>query len=175
MAFANVGAFTFGGGYAMIPLLQKEVVENKKWISEKEMLDITAISQSTPGPLAINCATFVGYKVDGVIGSIIATLGVVLPSFLIIMVVSVLFNMFRDNEIVNNVFAGIKVGVIVLILEAAIKLSKQIENNWFNLTLLIASFLITIFTSINVIYVLIVCALLGVLVHGLNLVKGGIE
>lgn len=174
-AFANVGAFTFGGGYAMIPLLQKEVVENKKWISENEMLDITAISQSTPGPLAINCATFVGYKVDGVIGSIIATLGVVLPSFFIIMVVSVLFNMFRDNIVVNNVFAGIKAGVIVLILEAAIKLSKQIKNNWFNLTLLIASFLITVFTSINVIYVLIVCALLGVLVHGLNLVKGGIE
>ena len=175
MAFANVGAFTFGGGYAMIPLLQKEVVENKKWISENEMLDITAISQSTPGPLAINCATFVGYKIEGVIGSVVATLGVVLPSFFVIIVVSVLFNMFRDNVIVNNIFSGIQAGVIVLILEAALKLSKQIKNNWFNLTLLIVSFLITAFTGINVIYVLIACALLGVLVHGLNIVKGGIE
>ena len=122
LSFANIGAFTFGGGYAMIPLLQKEVVENKKWISENEMLDITAISQSTPGPLAI-----------------------------------------------------IKAGVIVLILEAAIKLSKQLKHNWFNFILLTASFLITVFTSINVIYVLIVCALLGVIVHGLNLVKGGID
>lgn len=175
LTFANIGAFTFGGGYAMIPLLQKEVVENKKWISENEMLDITAISQSTPGPLAINCATFVGYKIEGVIGSVVATLGVVLPSFFVIIVVSVLFNMFRDNVIVNNIFSGIQAGVIVLILEAALKLSKQIKNNWFNLTLLIVSFLITAFTGINVIYVLIACALLGVLVHGLNIVKGGIE
>ena len=175
LTFANIGAFTFGGGYAMIPLLQKEVVENKKWISENEMLDITAISQSTPGPLAINCATFVGYKIEGVIGSVVATLGVVLPSFFVIIVVSVLFNMFRDNVVVNNIFSGIQAGVIVLILEAALKLSKQIKNNWFNLTLLIVSFLITAFTGINVIYVLIACALLGVLVHGLNIVKGGIE
>ncbi len=175
LSFANIGAFTFGGGYAMIPLLQKEVVENKKWISENEMLDITAISQSTPGPLAINCATFVGYKVGGIMGSILATLGVVLPSFFVIIIVSILFNMFRDNAIVENVFAGIKAGVIVLILEAALKLSKQLKHNWFNFILLTASFLITVFTSINVIYVLIVCALLGVLVHGLNLVKGGID
>ena len=90
ITFANIGAFTFGGGYAMIPLLQKEVVEKKKWIDENEMLDITAISQSTPGPLAINCATFVGYKIGGVWGSILATLGVVIPSFFIIIGVSII-------------------------------------------------------------------------------------
>lgn len=175
MTFANIGAFTFGGGYAMIPLLQKEVVENKKWISEGEMLDITAISQSTPGPLAINCATFVGYKVGGVSGSVIATLGVVIPSFVIIIVVSILFNMFKNNIIVNNVFAGVKVGVIVLILEAALKLLKPIKMNYFNIFLLLGSLILTAFTGINVIYVLIVCALLGVVFHGFNIIKGGID
>ena len=175
LSFANIGAFTFGGGYAMIPLLQREVVENKKWIDERQMLDITAISQSTPGPLAINAATFVGYKIEGVIGAILATLGVVLPSFFIIIVVSVLFNIFRDNVIVNNVFMGIKAGVIILIIEAAIKLSKQIKKNVFNFVLLLLSFLITVFTSINVIYVLIACGLCGVICYGLNLIKGGMD
>lgn len=175
LSFANIGAFTFGGGYAMIPLLQREVVENKKWIDERQMLDITAISQSTPGPLAINTATFVGYKIEGVIGAILATLGVVLPSFFIIIVVSVLFNIFRDNVIVNNVFMGIKAGVIILIIEAAIKLAKQIKKNVFNFVLLLLSFLITVFTSINVIYVLIACGLCGVICYGLNLIKGGMD
>lgn len=173
MTFANIGAFTFGGGYAMIPLLQKEVVEKKKWIDANEMLDITAISQSTPGPLAINCATFVGYKIGGVWGSVLATLGVVVPSFFIIIGVSVIFNMFKDNIIVNNVFAGVKAGVIVLILEAALKLGKPIKKDYFNMILLFASLLITAFTSINVIYVLITCALLGVIFHGFNIIKGG--
>ncbi len=173
ITFANIGAFTFGGGYAMIPLLQKEVVEKKKWIDENEMLDITAISQSTPGPLAINCATFVGYKIGGVWGSVLATLGVVIPSFFIIIGVSIIFNMFKDNIIVNNVFAGVKAGVIVLILEAALKLGKPIKKDYFNMILLFGSLLITAFTSINVIYVLIVCALLGVIFHGFNIIKGG--
>ncbi|EDS73272.1 chromate transporter [Anaerofustis stercorihominis] len=173
ITFANIGAFTFGGGYAMIPLLQKEVVEKKKWIDENEMLDITAISQSTPGPLAINCATFVGYKIGGVWGSVLATLGVVVPSFFIIIGVSIIFNMFKDNIIVNNVFAGVKAGVIVLILEAALKLGKPIKKDYFNMILLFASLLITAFTSINVIYVLIACALLGVIFHGFNIIKGG--
>jgi len=175
LTFANIGAFTFGGGYAMIPLLQKEVVDNRGWIDENEMLDIIAISQSTPGPLAINCATFVGYKISGITGSVLATLGVIIPSFIIIIFVSILFNMVKDNPTVNNIFAGIKAGVIVLILEAAIKLSKPIKKDKFNIILLMASLLIASFTDISVIYILICCAVLGLIFHGSNLLKGGVK
>ena len=131
LSFLKIGAFTFGGGYAMIPLIQKEVVDDKKWISEDDVLDIIAIAESTPGPIAINSATFIGYKVAGVWGSFFSTLGVVLPSFLIIIAISFVLRQFESLKVVKYAFAGIRAGVLALIVKALVKLivSPFLINN----------------------------------------------
>ena len=116
--FAKIGLFTFGGGYAMIALIENNCVERKKWITHEDMMDITVIAESTPGPIAINCATFVGWQQAGILGAIAATLGVVLPSFLIILAISVFLNQFLEITIIANVFKGMKVSVGILILNA---------------------------------------------------------
>ena len=108
VTFFKIGAFTFGGGYAMIPLIQREVVENHKWITDDDILDIVAIAESTPGPIAINSATFVGYRVCGVLGSAAATLGTVLPSFTIILIISAILTQFQELEAVKFAFMGIR-------------------------------------------------------------------
>ena len=115
--FFKLGLFTFGGGYAMIPQIKEVVIEKKKWISEEEMLDIIAIAESTPGPIAINSATYIGYKQNKILGSIFATLGVVLPSFLIIFPLSLFFDKFLENQYVAYAFVGIKACVAFLILK----------------------------------------------------------
>ena len=111
LTFAKIGAFTFGGGYAMIPLIQKETVEKQKWISDDDILDIVAIAESTPGPIAINAATFVGHKVCGLWGSFAATLGIILPSFIIIYAISFILRQFSELRIIKYAFNGIRAGV----------------------------------------------------------------
>lgn len=133
----KIGLFTFGGGYAMIAIIEREIVEKKGWISNDEFLDIIAIAESTPGPLAINSATYVGYKVCGVLGSIFATLGVVLPSFIIIFAISFFFEQFLALKWVQYAFRGIQACVAFLILNAGIKMFKKLELNWFNGVLLV--------------------------------------
>ena len=118
LTFMKIGTFTFGGGYAMIPLIQREAAENKKWIKEEEMLDVVSIAESTPGPIAINAATYVGYRAGGFIGSVAATLGVVIPSLLIIMGVSFILDAFKDSKLVSDAFKGIRAGVLALIIKA---------------------------------------------------------
>jgi chromate transporter len=113
--FLKIGGFTFGGGYAMIPLIQKETVENHKWITDEDILEIIAIAESTPGPIAINAATFVGYRTCGVLGSVCATLGVVLPSFVIILIVAKCYDKFRESSIVKGCMSGLKPAVVGLI------------------------------------------------------------
>lgn len=129
--FAKIGVFTFGGGYAMISIIEDNCVEKKKWISHDEMMDITVIAESTPGPIAINCATFVGHKIAGLAGAVCATLGVVLPSFLIIFVISSFLDNFLEIEIIAKAFYGIKVAVGVLILDAGIKMFKKMQKKIF--------------------------------------------
>ena len=126
LTFLKIGAFTFGGGYAMIPLIQKEVAEKKKWISDEDILDIIAIAESTPGPIAINSATFIGSKVAGVLGSAAATLGVVLPSFVIIAAISLVLAEFQDIKAVQYAFFGIRAGVLALIIKAFFTMFKQV-------------------------------------------------
>lgn len=126
--FFKLGLFTFGGGYAMIPQIKEIVVEKKKWISEDEMLDIIAIAESTPGPIAINTATYIGFKQKKVLGSIFSTLGVVLPSLIIIYVISFFFDQFLANKYVAYAFVGIKAAVAFLILKAALGMVKKIEK-----------------------------------------------
>lgn len=125
LVFMKVGAMTFGGGYAMLPILQRELVENKKWITEEELTDYFAISQCTPGVIAVNTATFVGQKVKGTFGGILATVSVVFPSIVIITLLAGLISNFADIPAVQNAFAGIRVCVSVLILNAVIKLLKK--------------------------------------------------
>lgn len=139
LTFFKIGLFTFGGGYAMIAVIQREVVERKRWIGQEEFLDIVAIAESTPGPLAINSATYVGYKACGVLGSIFATLGVVLPSFIIIYAISFFFEAFLALEYVRYAFMGIQACVAFLILNAGVKMLKHLKLNAFNTVLFSAS------------------------------------
>lgn len=161
--FFKIGLFTFGGGYAMIPLIQREVVEAKKWITEEEMLDIIAVSESTPGPLAVNMATFVGSRMSGIPGAAAATSGVVLPSFLIILVLSNVLNRIEHLPVVRYAFAGIRAGVLVLIINAFLKLFKQNRRGIFSCVVMLMAFILSAIIHVNTILVLILCAAAGLL------------
>lgn len=126
--FAKIGLFTFGGGYAMISLIEDICVTKKQWITHEEMMNMTVIAESTPGPIAINCATFVGYKHGGIAGSVLTTVGMVLPSFVIIYLISGVLDHFLEIPLVANAFRGIKIGVGVLILRVAITMLKKMQK-----------------------------------------------
>lgn len=161
-SFFRIGLFTFGGGYAMIPLIEREAVDGKHWISHEEILDILAIAESTPGPLAINSATFVGYKVAGVLGATVATLGVVLPSFIIISILSLFIVQVKENRWVDYAFRGVRSGVLVLMLNAIIKLGKACPTTAFTYILMALAFLLTSFLGIDIIVVLLCAAITGI-------------
>lgn len=161
--FFKIGAFTFGGGYAMIPFIQKETAEKRDWITEEEILEIIAIAESTPGPIAINSATFVGYRVAGFWGSAFATFGVVLPSFLIISVIAMLLQNFADLEPVRFAFFGIRAGVLALLFKALWTMYKKAPKNLISYIIMGASFLAVAILKINVLLVLIGCALTGLI------------
>ena len=128
LTFSRIGLFTFGGGYAMIGIFEDVCVERKKWISHDDMMNITVIAESTPGPIAINCATFIGYKQAGFVGSILATFGVVLPSFVVIFLISMCLDNFMELTLVANAFKGIKVGVGIIIVNAAMNMIKKMSS-----------------------------------------------
>ena len=161
--FFKIGAFTFGGGYAMIPLIQKEVSEKRGWITDEDILDIVAVAESTPGPIAVNTATFVGYKVAGFWGAFCATLGVVLPSFLIISVISYVLDQFQSIRAVQFAFNGIRVGVLALILKALVSMYKACPKNIASYIIAAFAFVAVCILKINTIYALIICAFLGIL------------
>ena len=161
-AFFRIGICTFGGGYAMIPLIEAEAVEKRGWITSEDMLDIIAIAEATPGPLAVNTATFVGQKVAGLAGAAAATLGVVMPSFLIILIVSLFYTQFRDNRWVDCAFRGIRAAVTALMVNAVVKLSKHVPKIAFTAALFAAGFLLATFTGVSVILLLIGGAALGI-------------
>ena len=136
--FFKIGLFTFGGGYAMIALLEEEFIQRRKWLDKDEFLDMTAIAESTPGPVAINSATYLGYKLAKVPGAATATVAVCLPSFLIIYAISLFFEQFTQLTVIANAFKGIQVCVIYLILSAGLKMLRQLERNAFNVCILAA-------------------------------------
>ena len=144
----KTGAFTFGGGYAMISLLYSEFVERQGFISHDEFMDIVAIAESTPGPIAINMATYIGYKRAGFLGAILSTLGMCLPSFIIIYVISLFFNDFLSIPWVSSAFRGIQICVIYLILSAGIKMVRQLKKSAFNIVILIATASLMVIFSI---------------------------
>lgn len=161
ITFFKIGAFTFGGGYAMIPLIQKEVAEEKGWITDEEILDVIAIAESTPGPIAINSATFVGYKVCGFAGAFFSTLGVVIPSFVIILLISFLLREFAELKPVKYAFFGVRAGVLALVLKAFVTMSKKCPKNIVSYILAALAFIIVVLFDINVIYIILGCAVIG--------------
>lgn len=160
-SFIKIGAFTFGGGYAMIPLIEKEVVEKRKWITDKEILEIIAIAESTPGPIAVNAATFIGHKTAGFLGALGATAGVVLPSFLIIAGVSFVLRQFENLKVVKFAFEGIRAGVLALIVKALVSMYKQCPRKKISYIIVTFAFFCVAFFRINVLIVIIICAVIG--------------
>ncbi len=163
ISFFKIGAFTFGGGYAMIPLIQGEITEKKGWITDKEILDIIAISESTPGPIAINTATFVGYKIAGFWGAFFSTVGVVIPSFIIILVISFLLRNFAELKPVKYAFFGIRAGVLALIAKALVSMYKQCPKGVVSYIIMGISFLAVAVFNINILFVIIGCAAIGII------------
>ena len=169
LTFAKIGLFTFGGGYAMISLIENDCVEKKKWITHDEMMDVTVIAESTPGPIAINCATYVGYKKGRLPGAIIATLGIVLPSFIIIFLISKFFDRFLEITWVANAFRGIKIAVGILIVDAAVKMLIKMKKKPMPIIMVVCSavamILISIFSvNISSMVLMIVSAFIGIVV-----------
>jgi len=178
--FFKIGLFTFGGGYAMISQIKEETVEKKKWITEDELLDIITIAESTPGPIAINVATFIGCKQRKVLGSIFATLGVVLPSFIIIFIISQFIEKFMTYEIVKYAFVGINTAVAFLICKTGIEMAKKIEKKVVPILLFTIVFsLMILFNIFNIsfssIYFILFGGLIGIIYYSITLSKKGDE
>lgn len=168
VTFAIVGVTTFGGGYAMLPALQREVVDKRKWASDEEVMDWYAIGQCTPGVIAVNTATFVGQKQAGVIGGIFATLGVVFPSLVIITIIAAFIQNFAHLAAVQKAFAGIRVCVCVLILNAVVKLWKKSVVDWKTLVIFAAVFAGSVFLSVSPVVYVVIAALAGIVVKELE-------
>ena len=159
--FFRIGAFTFGGGYAMIPLIQRETVEKNGWISDDDILEIIAIAESTPGPIAINSATFVGFRVGGVLGSVCATLGVVLPSFIIISLIAALLRGFQDLKPVKYAFFGIRAGVLALLLKALWTMFKKCPKKVVSYAIVACAFILSAIVDLNVLIIIAGGAVVG--------------
>ena len=178
ITFLKIGAFTFGGGYAMIALLENEFVEKKKWLEKSEFLDMVAVAESTPGPVAINSATYIGYKIAGFAGAAMSTLAVCIPSFFVIYVISLFFDQFLSLRWVSCAFRGIQVCVIYLILTAGLKMLKNIDKNTLNLTLLtlvMASMLCCSITAVSFssVFYILICGAVGLVVFFLRKIRKG--
>ena len=148
MTFAKIGLFTFGGGYAMLSIIEDICVEKKNWITHDEMMNITVIAESTPGPIAINCATYVGYKKGKLPGAILATLGVAVPSFVIIFVISMFLEEFLEIAWIAHAFQGIKLAVGILILDAALKMIRKMPKKRLQIGILIAAFAVILLINV---------------------------
>ncbi|WP_213951061.1 chromate transporter [Tepidanaerobacter syntrophicus] len=163
--FFKIGSFTFGGGYAMIPLIEREVVENKKWVTGEEVVDVFAVAQSLPGAVAINSSTFIGYKIAGKKGALVATAGVILPSLLIITVIAMFFSRVQDNPVVKAIFSGIRPAIVALILTAAIKVSKTSIVDKIGLFLSALAVILVVVFDVQAIVVILGGAAVGLVIY----------
>ena len=176
LTMLKIGLFTFGGGYAMIALLENEFVEKKKWLEKDEFLDVAAIAESTPGPIAINAATYIGYKNSGMIGSMIATLGICIPSFVIIYAISLFFDAFLSLTLVAYAFKGIQICVVYLILTAGLKMLKQMKKTAFNMIMISITLICMIVCSLfavkfSTIFYILISGACGVAVYLLGKIR----
>lgn len=160
----QLSAFTFGGGYVIVPLLQKKFVHQYKWIDEKEMLDLVAIAQSSPGPIAVNASIIIGYRLGGILGAMVSMLGTVLPPFVIIIIVSFFYQAFRDNYIVATLMKGMQAGVAAVIVDAVIGMVMGIkkEKSVLSYVIMIGSFIVAYSFDINVVFIILACAVVGI-------------
>ena len=178
LTMLKIGLFTFGGGYAMIALLENEFVEKKKWLEKDEFLDVAAIAESTPGPIAINAATYIGYKNTGMIGSMIATLGICIPSFVIIYAISLFLDAFLSLTLVAYAFKGIQICVVYLILTAGLKMLKQMKKTAFNIIIVSITIICMVVFSLfsvkfSTIFYILLSGACGVVVYLLGRIKKG--
>ena len=176
LTMLKIGLFTFGGGYAMIALLENEFVAKKKWIEKDEFLDVAAIAESTPGPIAINAATYIGFKNAGIVGSIIATLGICIPSFVIIYAISLFFDAFLSLTLVAYAFKGIQICVVYLILSAGLKMLKQMKKTQFNIIIILITLICMVVLSLfavkfSTIFYILISGAFGVVVYFLGKLK----
>ena len=176
LTMLKIGLFTFGGGYAMIALLENEFVAKKKWIEKDEFLDVAAIAESTPGPIAINAATYIGFKNAGIVGSIIATLGICIPSFVIIYAISLFFDAFLSLTLVACAFKGIQICVIYLILSAGLKMLKRMKKTVFNTIIILITLICMVVLSLlavkfSTIFYILISGAFGVVVYFLGKLK----
>lgn len=180
LSMLKIGLFTFGGGYAMIHLLDNEFVSKKKWIESDEFMDLVVIAESTPGPIAINCSTYIGYKKAGFFGALFATLGMCIPSFVIIYLISLFFNSFLEIRWVASAFRGIQACVLFLILSAGLKILKKIKKTVFNvavmLSTLVAMILFSLFSvSFSSIFYILIFGALGLVIYAVRDLKKGVR
>ena len=171
VTFARVGVMTFGGGYAMLPILEREVVDGKGWATSEELMDYYAVGQCTPGVIAVNTATFIGQKLAGNLGGIVATLGVVFPSLVIITVIAGILTNFSHLAVVQNAFAGIRVCVCVLVFNAVVKLWKNAVVDKWSLLLFLAVFLLSLLLDVSPVIFVIITAAAGILLTVLGVRK----
>lgn len=176
-SFLKIGLFTFGGGYAMIALLENEFVIRRKWISKEEFLTMTAVSESTPGPMAVNSATYLGYQMGGFAGALTATIAVCIPSFLIIYLISLFFDQFLSLTLVAKAFQGVKVCVVYLILSAGLRLLQSLQKTVLNTVLLLTVLVVmTAFSLLSIrfssVFYILICGMAGVFLYLIRLLSG---
>ena len=169
--FARIGGFTFGGGYAMLPMLQKELVENKGWTTNEELIDYYAIGQCTPGIIAVNVATFVGYKTKGVLGGIFATLGMITPSIIIVGIIAAFVSGFQDYEVVQWAFSGIRAAVVALILSAMWKIAKKSLVDIFAVIIFLAVAILSFFTDLSPVIFVVTAGVCGLVLNSAGIRK----
>lgn len=160
-----LSAFTFGGGYVIIPLMKKKFVDELNWIDEEEMLNLTAIAQSSPGAVAVNAAILLGYRIAGVFGAAVSVLGTVLPPLIILSIISIFYTAFRDNVVVNAVLKGMQAGVAAVIADVVINMSGNIvkKKEFISILVMIFAFIATYFLNINVMFIILICGVIGAL------------
>lgn len=170
VTFFKIGLFTIGGGYAMIPLIERDVVDKNRWVAKDEFLDLLAVSQAAPGVFAVNISIFIGYKLRGVRGSIVSAVGNVLPSVLIILGIAIFFNSFSDNRIINNIFMGLRPAVVALIAVPVFSVAKSAKIGWTNVWIPVLAALLIVAMGLSPVYIIMIAALAGVV---WGRVKGG--
>jgi chromate transporter len=173
-----LSAFTFGGGYVIIPLMKKKFVDDLQWIEDDEMLNLTAIAQSSPGAVAVNAAILLGYRVAGILGALVTILGTVLPPFITLSVISIFYTAFRDNIVVNAVLKGMQAGVAAVIADVVLNLGSNVlkQKDIVSMIIMVGAFIATFFFRINVIYIVLVCGCMGaakILIQMKKVQKGG--
>ena len=180
LTMMKIGLFTFGGGYAMIALLEHEAVEKKRWMTKEEFMDLAAIAESTPGPIAVNAATYIGYRQAGLFGAAAATVGLCVPSFVIIFCISLVFDRFLSLKLVGYAFRGVQMGAVYLIFSAGWKLLKGLKKTAFNITLTVAVAAAMLACSLcavkfSTVFYILICGAAGVLFYYIRRLRAGKE